>query len=284
MNLYNECMWQKSILDFPCYNQPCNMNSKNIITDKNTTIKIKKKIYCCNFCNTHFNHIKNLKNHENTCKIIHITRRSKKEHIDKINDITPTIRELYDVVKILTDKVLELETELLELKKGGGCGAGGGNTRDVLYWLNNNIKPEKTYIDWLSNIRIKRENLQNVFDYSLSEAIILLLSEMDNIIPIRIFPNKKKIYIYSQDENQEYPRWNDNMTEQELHKFIDILCSRFLKEFISWNDQYKETIECDEQWKENYLSYTKKIMRTPTMSEKIYSRVKKFITRKLGEQ
>lgn len=251
-----------------------------------TTVAIKKRVYICKGCNTTFyTKVGLTKHNENACILIHITSRSKKENIDKVNDITPDIRELYQAVKILTDKVLELETEISELKRNGGGGgfAGGGAIRDVIHWLNDNVKPENTYIDWLSSIRVKRANLQNVFDYSLSEAIISLLSENECIIPLRLFPNRKKIYVYSQNENQEYPRWNDNMTEQELHKFIDILCSRFLQEFISWSNEFKETIERDEVWKENYLSYTKKIMRTPIMSEKIYSKVKTWITRKLGE-
>lgn len=258
-----------------------NMECKNVaVTPAAAAAAAKKGIYYCKFCNEKFFTKKGLKDHnENTCKLIIITRKSKKESINKINDITPNIRELYEAVKILTDKVLELETELTELKRSGGV----GSTKDVLYWLNIDVKPEKTYIDWLSSIRIKREHLHNVFEFSLSEAIILLLSESNTIIPLRLFPNKRKIYVFSQDDDQEYPRWNDNMTEQELHKFIDILCSRFLKEFIVWADEHKEMIDSDESWKERYLSYTKKIMRTPIMTEKIYSRVKTCITRKIGK-
>ena len=254
---------------------------RNKMTSTVAEKTIKRRIYTCKGCSTTFYTKAGLTKHnENACILIHITSKKKRENIDNINDITPDIRELYQAVKLLTDKVLELETEITELKRSGGGGVGART--DVLIWLNDNIKPEKTYIDWLGGLRVKRADLCVVFDLSLSEAIIQLLSECGEI-PLRLFPNRKKIYVYSQNENQEYPRWNDNMTEEELHKFIDILCARFLQEFIVWSTENKHIIERDEVWKENYSLYTKKIMRTPQMSDRIYAKVKLWLSRKIGE-
>lgn len=243
---------------------------------------IKRRVYTCKGCNTTFYTKAGLTKHnENACILIHITSKKKKENIDNRNDVTPDIRDLYQAVKILTDKVLELETEVAELKRGGG----GGGGRDPLIWLNDNIKPGKTYIDWLSTIRVNRTHLQVVFDYALSDGIIQLLNENEEnccggVLPVRLFPHRKKIYVFSQDENQEYPRWNDNMSEEELHRFIDILCARFLQEFICWSKENRELIERDDVWKENFSLYTTKIMRTPQMSDRIYAKVKSWLTRK----
>lgn len=240
----------------------------------------KQNNYKCNSCNTIFN-TKNgfIEHNEKFCYLLFNTKNSKTT-IEIKTEIEPDIKELFNVIKILSDKVFNLEKELSLLKINGNV-----KKKDILEWLNEKIKPEKTYLEWINSIQIKRKYLKIVLETSLSQAIIQLFTDYKSkyIIPLRFFVNKQKIYIYSQNNSQEFPKWNDNMKEEEFNKFIDIICDKFLKEFILWTNENKDLIKIHQQLEEDYISYTNKIFRTKTMNLHIYSVIKKFLTCKIGE-
>lgn len=260
-----------SVLNYFNYNGKKVMETYSLssIPKNPNTIKQHK----CKSCNENFNNKKELLEHnEKTCYLLSNIKNNENNIID--------IKELYNIVKILTDRVFELETELSTLKTNGTV-----KKKNILEWLNEKIKPEKTYLEWINNIQIKREYLELILETSLSNAFLALLIDYkkNNIIPLRFFTNKQKIYIYSQNNSQEFPKWNDNMTEEEFNKFIDIICNKFLKEFVNWTNENKNLIKIHQKIEEDYILYTNKIFRTKTMNIHIYSVIKKFLTYKIGE-
>jgi hypothetical protein len=258
----------------------------NIAAATAPTTANRTKLWMCKGCNVGFHTKGGLADHnEETCVLCHLTRKKKTILYDGWRDETPTIKELYNAVKILTNKVITLETELNDIKRNGGVygGDGGGSNSSAaifkrnLKWLNAHYIPNKSYIDWLTDVKIKRSHLDTVFDNSLVEGVIDILAEY-TILPFKIFTNRKrKLFVYSQEETEHTPSWKENMTEEEFHKCVDILCGKFLCEFIKWQKENDAKIDTEESWKDKFILYTKKLMRTPAMNERIYLRVKKWL-------
>lgn len=240
----------------------------------------KKPIYVCKGCNIIFHTKRGLLNHnEETCILCHVSRKHKNELFDEWSDKTPSVKELYQLCKLLTNKVISLEAKVEELENGtvGKTSRMPVSSAVTLKWLNTSYIPTQGYIDWLSELKITRKNLETVYEYSLVEGIIEVLSQYP-VLPIKLFPRKKKIYIFSQEGTREFPSWTDNMTEDDFRKFIDILCNRVMKEFIHWQRENEKKIIQEDAWKDKYILYTKKIMRTQAMTDKICSQIKKWLT------
>lgn len=258
-------------MDETCQNQifDAAADGGNNTKETRQPLRTKNNKYLCETCNAVFNQKKNLNSHEKTCRLIHLTKSEKNAMIDNYNDTTPSVRDLYMAVKLLTDKVIDLEKEIVLLKNAN-------KQKRPIEILNAYYIPQKPYIEWLNDLRVRREHLETVFEYNLSEGMIKLISEYE-VLPIKLFYNKRKIFVFSQEENQFHPCWNDTMKEEEFEKFIDILCGRFIREFILWENENMAKIEEDPFLKERYLNYTKKIMVTPITREKVYCNVRRWI-------
>jgi hypothetical protein len=236
------------------------------------------KKYYCSVCGIRFEGKTGLKNHnEKTCRLLHLTRTQKNKWNDECCDITPTVRELYNAVKILTDKVITLETELQELRRGGV--GGGGNASIAKMNILRDYIPKQTYIDWLNDLNVKRSHLEVVFEDDLLAGVLRLLADENNI-PIYMFSKCTKIYVYDWSDNGAC--WSPNMTKEEFHKFVDILCGRFLREFMKWKEEYSDVIEQNQFWEDKYLTYSKKILLASSMYQRIYNGVKQYIQNRGG--
>lgn len=265
----------------PQQNQPQNML-------KHAPIK-----HICSCCFIEFRSRKGLELHnEKACRIIHMTKTEKRAAEDLYNDKLPTNRELYMAVKFLTERVYELEAQIQTLR---GEGKSKRKISDVLHYLNTNHIPNSTYVEWLGDLKIKRHHLEIVFELSLTEGIIGVLREYP-VLPIKIFPNGRKIYIYSHITEDDAPTrtrpsvpapafgggamWFDNMKEEDFHKFIDILIVRFTREFYMWKKENKERIENDEYYEELEIKYTSKLFPSQYALKNIYRNIRNW----LGEQ
>jgi len=237
--------------------------------------------YTCRACDRKFVTSVGLKNHnENACTLFQLSRREKRENMDKWNDSPPTITQLYLAVKILTDKVVSLEGELRQIKKNVGRKV---PDRD---WLNvTSATPASgSFIDWTATLSPNSHHLQTVFDSNLSEGIIHLLNEFGRgnvLLPIII--SKKKMYIYEQKQGHSFPEWHP-FIEEEFRDFVDSICTQFIRLFSQWKERNAYHLQTDGNVKELYFLYMQKIMRTESMSERIYTAVKKwFSTREYKE-
>jgi hypothetical protein len=239
-----------------------------------TTYPVKnKRMYECNTCQTQYYNKERLKEHQLVCYLIHSSKKQQHEDSDKCEDITPPTHELYRMVKLLTEEIISLKSELAKIKKYSPSAAIATAEKEELLRALPELK--NTYVEWLNNISINQQQLQSVFDYSLAEGIIDIFASSPEKLPIRVFRNKRKIYVYSQETPNDIPKWAAIMTDADFRKMIDLLCDKFLSEFILWRNRNRSKIEENEDWQEKDVVYSNKIILTS--NERVYIRVKKWL-------
>lgn len=238
------------------------------------TERNKRRMFACAVCQTQYHTKDKLREHQLVCYLIHTTKKQQREDADKCADVAPPAHEMYHLIKILTEEVISLKMELAKIKKYNPAAAvAAAEKEDLLRALPAELP--HTYAEWLAGIRITENQLQSVFEYSLSEGIIDLFSAMDETLPFRMFRQKRRAYVYSQETPHDIPKWTATMTEADYRKMIDVLCDRFLDAFILWKSRNRAKIEENEDWQEKDVVYSNKIILTS--NDRIYLRVKKWL-------
>jgi len=216
-------------------------------------------MHTCSICGVKTKTKKKLKEHEILCKM-------------EMNEITlqnvePTNRQMWVLLQklhreneILSKKVAELERVVhKDIKK-----------INISEWLNKNIKVNITYNEWLNNLPINQEHLQQIFNQNWENFIkdfLKLECEKQNL-PLKCFHHKKNaIYIYDK-------KWK-KATEKDLVKIFNKFQNLILKESIKW----EQKLSHEQKFGAGSMSFLKKndkILVSNTRLKEKYQRIIKF--------
>lgn len=212
--------------------------------------------FVCNYCNKNFKKTENYKKHILFCQLLHKSKKEKENEEEEFEK-TPSINEIFNIVKELTIKYDKLQRDNDNLKQII-------NTRkkkiNVIDWLNYNCKPDETFINWVSKIELRENQLEYIFDSGNIEGMLLILEDIccsNNNIPLKCFTQKENtFYIY--EKNNDKKEWKIILNE-ELTLFFGSLNKKILYLFKIWQEKNTEKLENDD-FAIEYIQKVRKIL------------------------
>jgi len=214
--------------------------------------------YICKYCDKNFKKVENYKKHILFCEVLHKSKKEKENEEEEFEK-TPSIHELFNIVKELTIKYDKLQRDNENLKQTI-------NTRkkkvNVIDWLNYNCKPDETFINWISNIELRENQLEYIFDKGNIEGISLILQNIcsiNNNPPIKCFTQKENtFYIYENNNNNNKKEWKI-ISNEELVLFLKTLNKKILSVFKIWQEKNTEKLDNDD-FAIEYIQKVRKIL------------------------
>ena len=212
--------------------------------------------YICNYCNKNFKKIDNYKKHILFCEVLHKSKKEKEDDEEEFEK-TPSIHEIFHIVKELTIKYDKLQRDNENLKQII-------NTRkkkiNVIDWLNFNCKPDETFINWISKIELRENQLEYIFDQGNIEGTLLILQDIcsnNNNLPLKCFTQKENTFYIYEKNNNKY-EWKI-ISNEELVLFFGNLNKKILSLFKIWQEKNTEKLENDDFALE-YIQKVRKIL------------------------
>ena len=178
------------------------------------------------------------------CKNNFICDKERSINNEEISD-TPSVRDLYVLIKDLTvktnsmqNKINELTTYINNKKK----------RLNAMEWLSMYCKPSQSFTLWLNSISITRLHLELIFNNGFIIGISLILQEYfqskienDTNIPIQALSLKKNvIYYYSETDSS----WN-LMQNKELENMVNNIKKKLICEFNLWQNENSHRMQDD---------------------------------------
>ena len=219
--------------------------------------------YQCVYCIRKYKTKYHYERHTTVCKFLSKTPIEKEEDIDICRDKTPTLTEMYQLVKHMSRRIDILEKENHSMKRR--------ETKkvNILDWLNNK-NTENSIIPfdlWLTTELdpMIPTVLPEVYQHGLISGISKLIEEyMINgsgiMHPICCF-NKSSGIIYVFEKNATGINEWKQLSTSGLDIYIEYLCNRFIVAFNShWFEPNRDNVSMKETYKEAYVNKYQKIL------------------------
>jgi hypothetical protein len=189
----------------------------------------------CKYCFHKWQKRENMEKHAIMCGFWH---KSTTIHEDDY-DTTPTITELFKVVKEFAYKCDKLQKRVEQLENRQQC----RQKKQIIEYLQDH-PATKPAIELFRTFSISREHLEIVFEGDLSSGIKSCIKThlRGDALPIRAFTQKPNtLYVYdtiSENDSSDITinKWHI-MTNAELDKLISILSFKFLQAFVTWKKE-----------------------------------------------
>jgi hypothetical protein len=197
----------------------------------------------CKYCFQKWQKRENMEKHAIMCGFWH---KSSKIHEDDY-DTTPTITELFKVVKEFAYKCDKLQKRVEQLENRQVT----RQKKQILDYLQEH-PAHISAIELFRTFSISREHLEIVFEDDLSAGIKACIKThlRGESLPIRAFTQKTNtLYAYdipAQNDSVEKAssKWHI-MTNMELDKLISILSFKFLQAFMAWKKENCPQVETE---------------------------------------
>ena len=227
----------------------------------------------CPYCQQGYTRKTYFDRHVLICAILCKSKKEQKLEEEEIQD-TPTLRNLYKVVKELVVKNKQLEEKVQEMSTYINAKK---QKMNVTEWLNVTYNQATDYLTWFSEIQVKQSHLQILFDSDYANGVTSVLKQLlqdeDARRPLRAFNTKENaFYFYSEN------KWL-LMDNESYLKLMHVLDKKMMNEFVLWQRENKEKFYADEL-SDKFYAYTNKMMAT---REPLYSRIKKNLYSYLKE-
>ena len=210
----------------------------------------------CSNCGISAKTKKLIKEHELLCKL---------EMNDiKLQEVEPTTRQMWILIQKLSKQNEILEKKVSELERVVHKDIKKINISE---WLKKNVKVELNYSEWLNELPINNNHLQQIFNENWENFIKDFLKEecSKNNLPLKCFHHKKNaIYIYDK-------KWK-KACEKDLIKIFNKFQNKILKESIKW----EQTLNHDQKFGSgsmNFLKKNDKILVSNTKLKEKYQRI-----------
>ena len=151
-------------------------------------------------------------------------------------------KELLYIVRNLSDKLNNIESELKELKKmikkKDNSTIPPINKKNIMEWLNNYVFPTITFNEFVENIIVNMGHFEFLLEYKLPDIIQKIIQtnivKNNNIIyPLYASIEKcGKVYVFTEDETWEI------ITIEYLSKFVKKIENKLSQHCIEWKSRY----------------------------------------------
>lgn len=215
----------------------------------------------CSICNKKYKNKLNYDKHVLLCNILNKTIKERVRENDNIDD-TPSVRELYIIIRELANKCEALERKVDKLVI-----LSNKNKKKInlLEWLNSNTNTStSTIVDWINTIQIIEEDMdymiKNNFLDGIKYIITRLLIDIDNI-PIKSFEQKENLlYVYTTNEYSDKSIKNEwVIISQDLFESLySKITKGLLNQLTIWKNKNINHLY-DDNFSHNYINNIKKI-------------------------
>ena len=215
--------------------------------------------YCfqCIYCNRKYKRKTYYNNHITICRLLNNNEQFKNE-LEERED-TPSKKELYDLILYQNNEIFKLKKKFNEIKiyqKKKIC---------VIDYLNTTYKLEINYEEWLKNLNVSQDGLNNIFELGIIRGIILILKNYSDNIPI--VSALDKLYIYSNN------LWI-LMTQENLKYLLQLINKKIFCQFEKWNTEFEKKMS-KEKYNDLYILNIKKILCAKYSKNELETRVKR---------
>ena len=247
---------------FTC--DPCNYKcdnkkdfNKHMLTDKHCNIKTDIKIYSCDNCEKTYNFHSGLWKHKKTCKpkleptedvsyigiinqllsqnnelknfIIEQASEHKKDTVDIMNKVIEQANEH-------KKDTIDMVTRVIELSKPSITTNNNNNKFNINVFLSEQCKDAINFSDFIKNIEVSREDIQNTGQLGFVDGISKIL--MDNLKQLGV--NERPIHctdlkretMYIKDED----KWNKEENDSKLRSAIQTVSRKSIKTLQDWKE------------------------------------------------
>ena len=268
--------------DYTCYNK-CDFD-KHLLTAKHRrTTELLSKVFACDHCNKEYKHHSSLWKHKNTCRSRdNIQLEIKPDDASSLKDVTmELIKSSTDDVSSLKEIIIELiksnsdlqrqsqefqaqqfkqsnelQKQVVELCKNG---TNNNNTNchnkfNINVFLNDKCKDAINLSDFIKNIEVSREDIQNTgrlgFVDGISKIIIDNLKQLDvTERPIHCTDVKRET-MYIKDEDQ----WNKEGDDTKMRNVIQTVSRKSIKTLQEWKQVNPDYDDGDSEFSQDCLS------------------------------
>jgi len=223
----------------------------------------------CPHCERHYKRKINYDKHIHGCKLLMMTKKERYYENEKKCD-TPNIRELYEMIIILSKKNEILERKVEELQK---INAIKKKRINIIEWLNNNNPNISLYCQFSSKQEIFEEELEYVWECGYIDGISKILQRWfkdKELLPIKAFDQK---------ENTFYIKTIDGwiiMTPELFNNEISRINKQLMQYFVKWQQENVHRIS-NEDYMDEYTNKFQKIMGSNYTRDQINYKITKNI-------
>ena len=229
----------------------------------------------CDFCEKQYKLKSRFEKHILMCNITSKSVNERKKENELI-DKTPSIQQLYEIIKQLAQKndILERKVEKLSVWVNNNK-----KKINVVDWMNENRSIKITFENWLNSLEITKEDMELVFNYNFVEGIRFIIQRIipdvgdtQGEIPVKAFDQKEGIiYIFNGAETG----WGI-MPPEIFERFFMRIAKGLLNQLKYWQDLNRHRI-CDNGFTEIYIDNVKKITGGDLTKEQQYTKVKRML-------
>ena len=210
--------------------------------------------------------------HVTVCKFIppNAAAKNNAENLPSYSELCQMLQQVMLKCAAMEQKIVVLETIINTKKKKVG----------VLEWLNTNIVPQTTFLDWVKTMKVKPCQLQYLFNNNIVDSVVNIvnaaITATTTPIPMYAFGKTQNFYVFNSENNwllADVPDFTKlfKHVETELWKLLNIWKiehSTQIYENESISMQYQKTVS-----KLTDISYTPNDTYNK-MKTKIYNSIK----------
>jgi hypothetical protein len=231
------------------------INANNFTNSTNEKLLKVARVYTCESCNNEYQHHSSLCKHKKTCKSRDTIQMEIKPEISDDSSLKDIIIELIKSNSELHKQSNELQKQVIELCKNGTTNnTNCHNKFNINVFLNDKCKDAINLSDFIKNIEVSREDIQNTgrlgFVDGISKIIIDNLKQLDiTERPIHCTDVKRET-MYIKDEDQ----WNKEANDAKMRDVIQIVSRKSMKTLNEWKQVNPDYENGDSEFSQDCLS------------------------------
>lgn len=234
-------------------------------------VQAQAQAQACRFCGRTYQRKVYYNRHIVVCELLSKTTKERQIDYEESAD-TPPVRELYEIILELANKVTHLEKKLNDLSKWADTKK---RKIKVEEWLNEKYTglqaPLLDLATFLEKICVVRSHLEYLFQHDYLTCIGKVLQDM---LPVdgdrnvlKAFDHKYNVlFVYDASQWQV-------LTEPRIQAIITVITKQLWQEFVVWQKENALKMVQDD-FAVTYATNAKKMMAGNTTPEQIYNRTK----------
>ena len=199
------------------------------------------------------------------CDFLQKSKQEKKIDEEEIDNL-PSYKELVTIVQELALKNKRLEEKMNQMEKWIETKKKKVN---VIQWLNQHATPSTTYLAWCQQIKITPQNLDHLFDNTISDTVIKIIQEnLRELLPIYAFDQKTNVFYIFVDGT-----WTE-MTNINLSNLLIKIQNRLLEEINLWRTNNAAQLHTNDKMSDTYNKTIMKLMNINSVQDGTVGKIK----------